>query len=139
MVIAVDFDGTIVVHEYPRIGKEIPFAIATLKKIQEDFHHQLILWTVREGEELEAAVQFCKERGLEFYAVNANYPEETEENRGSRKLTADLFIDDRSLGGIPDWGVIYQMIKTERHLEPISNEIQNEYQVPKKKGFFGRF
>jgi hypothetical protein len=139
MVIAVDFDGTIVVHEYPKIGKEIPFAIATLKKIQEDFHHQLILWTVREGEELEAAVQFCKERGLEFYAVNANYPEETIENPGSRKLTADLFIDDRSLGGIPDWGVIYQMIKTERHLEPISNEIQSEYQVPKKKGFFGIF
>ena len=34
MIIAVDFDGTIVEHEYPRIGAEIPFAIDTLKRLQ---------------------------------------------------------------------------------------------------------
>ena len=50
MIIACDFDGTIVTHEYPRIGKPIPFAIQTLKKLQEEDHHQIILWTVREGE-----------------------------------------------------------------------------------------
>ncbi len=44
MIIAVDFDGTIVTHEYPKIGKEIPFAIDTLKRIQNDFQHRLILW-----------------------------------------------------------------------------------------------
>ena len=48
MIIAVDFDGTIVTHDYPRIGKPIPFAIDTLKKLQAD-GHQLILWSVREG------------------------------------------------------------------------------------------
>mgnify|MGYP000718287032 CR=1 FL=1 len=46
MLIAVDFDGTIVEHRYPKIGKEIPFAIATLKKLQEE-RNRLILWTVR--------------------------------------------------------------------------------------------
>ena len=49
MRIAIDFDGTIVEHRYPRIGKEIPFAIATLKQLQTE-RHLLVLWTVREGE-----------------------------------------------------------------------------------------
>jgi len=49
MIIAVDFDGTIVKHEYPRIGKEIPFAIDTLKRLQQSPDYQLVLWTVRQG------------------------------------------------------------------------------------------
>lgn len=134
MTIAVDFDGTIVTHEYPKIGREIPFAIETLKRLQEYPEYLLILWTVREGAELEEAVQYCKDRGLEFYAVNKNYPEESVENPESRKLKADLFIDDRNLGGLPDWGVIYRMIRTGRYLQPISNEIDSEIPIP-KKGF----
>ena len=49
MIIAVDFDGTIVEHKYPEIGRELPFAIETLKKLQQE-RHRLILWSVREGE-----------------------------------------------------------------------------------------
>mgnify|MGYP003245409565 CR=1 FL=1 len=75
MIIAVDFDGTIVEHRYPEIGKEIPFAIDTLKMLQKE-GHRLILWSVREDELLNEAVEFCRQRGLEFYAVNTNYPEE---------------------------------------------------------------
>lgn len=134
LTIAVDFDGTIVTHEYPRIGREIPFAIDTLKRIQNDFQVCLVMWTVREGKELQEAVDFCKERGLEFYAVNNNYPEEKSADKQPRKLKADLFIDDRNLGGIPDWGVIYQMIAAGKHLEPIPTDIQSEYPQSKKKG-----
>lgn len=57
MIIAVDFDGTIVEHRYPEIGKEKPFAISTLKKLQAE-RHQLILWTVREGRLLNEAVGY---------------------------------------------------------------------------------
>lgn len=90
MVIAVDFDGTIVEHKYPRIGKEIPFAIATLKRLQEE-GHRIILWTVREGDLLQQAVDFCRERGLEFYAVNANFADEYPEEPGyCRKIKANL-------------------------------------------------
>ena len=111
MIIAVDFDGTIVEHRYPAIGAEIPFAIETLKKLVQE-QHRLILWTVRKGKLLEEAVEFCRKRGLEFYAVNRNYPEETEEQtiKGSRKLKADVWIDDRNVGGLPEWGIIYQLI-----------------------------
>jgi hypothetical protein len=136
MIIAVDFDGTIVTHDYPRIGKEIPFAIDSLKILQEKPDFQLILWTVREGDLLEEAVQYCHERGLEFYAVNSNYPEESDENPEPRKLQADLFIDDRNLGGLPDWGIIYRMIVSGKQYEPISNEIEQEYTLPKRKSIF---
>ncbi|MDE5986694.1 MAG: hypothetical protein K2H16_05375 [Prevotella sp.] len=112
MIIAIDFDGTIVTDKYPEIGEEQPFAIETLKMLIAD-KHQLILWTVREGKYLEDAVQWCKERGLEFWAVNRDYPEEEREKNDiySRKLKVDMFIDDRNIGGLPDWGTIYRMIK----------------------------
>lgn len=112
MTIAVDFDGTIVEHKYPNIGKELPFAIETLIKLQSE-GHRLILWSVREGHLLEEAVEYCRMRGLEFYAVNQNFIEEEININSpyySRKLKVDIFIDDRNIGGLPDWGAIYKMI-----------------------------
>jgi hypothetical protein len=111
MTIAVDFDGTIVTHKYPDIGEEIPFAVQTLRMLIAE-HHKLILWSVREGQLLDDAINWCRERGIEFYAINRDYPEETLTNNDhfSRKLKVDLFIDDRNVGGLPDWGTIYRMV-----------------------------
>jgi len=109
MTIAVDFDGTIVEHKYPDIGKEMLFAFETLKELQKQ-NHQLILWTYRSGKELDEAVEFCRERGMEFYAVNKNYPEEEFDERISRKIQADVYIDDRNLGGFPGWSNVWQML-----------------------------
>lgn len=112
MTIAVDFDGTIVEHKFPDIGKEIPFAIETLRTLAEE-GHRLILWTSRDGELLEEALKFCRERGLEFYAVNSNYPPGslfTSRAGGSCKVVADVYIDDRNIGGLPDWGTIHEII-----------------------------
>jgi len=112
MIIAVDFDGTIVEHKYPAIGKERYFAFETLKMLERD-GHQLILWTYREGDLLRDAVDFCKAHGVTFYAVNSSYPGEELTKGESRKIHADIFIDDRNIGGIPGWGEIYQMINPE--------------------------
>lgn len=114
MTIAVDFDGTIVEHEYPKIGKELPFAIETLKMLQRE-GNLLILFTSREGKLLEEAVEFCRERGLEFYAVNSNQPEDALFTRHSTKVIADVYIDDHNLGGIPEWGDIYNMLSVHHH------------------------
>lgn len=126
MKIAVDFDGTIVTHAYPNIGKPIPFAIETLKKLQREDMCQIILYTCREGKLLDEALLYCRERGLEFYAVNAAFPEETPDMRVSRKLDADVFIDDHNLGGLPDWGVIYQMIHSGKPLQPAEQRFDDE-------------
>lgn len=106
LVIAVDFDGTIVEDQYPGIGKPIIFAFDTLKKLQQK-GHRLILWTYRKGRPLEEAVEFCKKNGIVFYAVNSSFPEEEYDGSYSRKIHADLFIDDRNFGGMKDWGEIY--------------------------------
>ena len=139
MIIAVDFDGTIVEHKYPAIGRELPFAIETLRKLQSD-RHKLILWTVREGVLLEEALAFCRERGLEFYAVNRDYPEEERDrnNHFSRKLKADVFIDDRNLGGLPDWGTIYEMVTKRLSYEDLTRKYESEYEPEKPKGFLSR-
>lgn len=143
MTIAIDFDGTIVEHCYPSIGKELPFAVESLKKLQQE-GHKLILWSVRTGELLNEAVEFCRKRGLEFYAVNRDYPEETEtaNNHFSRKLKVDLFIDDRNLGGLPDWGTIYRMVHSKLSYEDLMDFYEQRYDHNEYKennsSFFGR-
>lgn len=109
MKIAVDFDGTIVDNKYPGIGKPKLFAFETLEELQKN-GHQLILWTYRKGKELDEAVNFCRENGLEFYAVNKNFPEERFDEEMSRKIAADIFIDDRNLGGFPGWSEVWKMM-----------------------------
>lgn len=135
MIIAIDFDGTIVEHKYPEIGEEIPFATETIKMLIAD-KHQVILWSVREGKLLEDAVNWCKERGIEFYAVNKDYPEEKKEfnEHYSRKLKADLFIDDRNIGGLPDWGQIYAMIRDKKTYKQVIKEtLIGREEVPTRK------
>jgi hydroxymethylpyrimidine pyrophosphatase-like HAD family hydrolase len=107
--IAVDFDGTIVEHDYPGIGKEKLFAFQTLKEL-EKLGARLILWTFRAGRELEEAVEYCRKNGIEFYAVNRNYPEEVYDETISRKIDADIYIDDKNLGGFPGWSEVWQML-----------------------------
>jgi hydroxymethylpyrimidine pyrophosphatase-like HAD family hydrolase len=131
MVIAVDFDGTIVEHKYPLIGKEIPFATHTLKALQKN-GCWLILWTYRSGKELDEAVEFCRSKGLEFYAVNKNYPEEEFDDSISRKIDAEYYIDDRNIGGLPQWVEIYNMLFSNEEKEKTSAIKQ------KRKGLFQR-
>ena len=107
--IAVDFDGTIVEHEYPEIGKEMLFAFQTLKELDK-IGARLILWTFRTGKELDEAVEFCRKNGVEFYAVNKNYPEEIFDGTMSRKIDADIYIDDKNIGGFPGWSGVWQLL-----------------------------
>lgn len=137
MILAIDFDGTIVQHEYPRIGREIPFAVHTLKKLRDD-GHILILWTYREGRELDEAVEWCRSRGLEFHAVNTSDPMAAP-GTGPRKINADCYIDDRNVGGLPDWGAIYEMITRRcsyrRYLSDLHHSREN---TPRRRSLWQR-
>ena len=129
MIIAVDFDGTIVDHEYPEIGKPKLFAFETLKALQEK-GHSLILWTYRSGKELQEAIDFCKQNGLEFYAVNKSYPEEVYDDTISRKIIADIYIDDRNVGGFPGWSEIWQMLNPDLYTDNVKDQLKN---IPENK------
>ena len=84
LLIAVDFDGTIVEDAYPNIGKPQLFAFDTMKRLQND-GHRLILWTYRSGNKLNEAVAFCSKNGIEFYAINNSFPNEDYNPKESRK------------------------------------------------------
>ena len=116
-------------------------AVDNVSNLQAD-RHRLILWTAREGQLLTDAVEFCRARGLEFYAINSDVPSDSwKDNSPTRKLKVDMFIDDRNLGGLPDWSVIYEMIS--RNLtygDIIRNGMSELFDVEEEKAprFFRR-
>lgn len=106
MIVAVDFDGTIVEHEFPEIGAPVPGAFEWLKRWQAA-GAKLILWTMRSdgrsadgkrenGPVLTEAVEFCRAHGVEFWAVNGN-PDQAAWT-GSPKAYANVYVDDAAAG-----------------------------------------
>ena len=96
MIYAVDFDGTLSMGQWPEVG---PANTRLLRYLLDKQRHgdKLILWTCRAGEPLDKAVEFCKENGLIFDAINDNLPETIEKyGSNSRKITCDVYIDDRA-------------------------------------------
>ena len=100
-IFAVDFDGTLCENAWPEIGKPYEYMIAAVKQLRQD-GNKIILWTCREGTDLEKAIAWCAERELFFDAVNDNLEENKEFFGGnSRKIVADYYIDDKNLRAIP--------------------------------------
>ena len=97
MILAVDFDGTVSLGEYPNMGPVNNELVQFLKKrrVKGD---KLILWTCREGVSLQNAIEFCMNNDLEFDAINDNLPETVEKyGSNSRKISCDYYIDDRAV------------------------------------------
>lgn len=100
-VIAVDFDGTLVGFTYSGIGEADTEMFDLIKELK-SAGAKIILWTCRDNEtedrELDAAVEFCRVRGLEFDAVNDNIEEvKNLTQNNTRKIYADIYIDDKAL------------------------------------------
>ncbi len=123
-VVCVDFDGTCVMHEYPKIGEDVPNAVNVLKKLNEN-QVKLILWTIRSGEFLQDAVNWFIERNIQIWAVNKN-PQQRFWSK-SPKAYAPVYIDDAALGcplkllpeGIrpfADWSEIERLLKEIEYL-----------------------
>ena len=94
MYIAIDFDGTCVTHDYPKIGKDIN-AVNVLKKLVTN-GHKLILNTMRSGKELKDAINWFKKNDIELYGANENPTQKKWTN--SPKVYAHLYIDDAAIG-----------------------------------------
>lgn len=95
MIIAVDFDGTCVEHDYPSVGIDVEGAVEVLRAIVAK-RHRLILFTMRSGSKLDDAVRWFRDRKIELWGINEN-PEQREWT-SSPKVYADLYIDDSAIG-----------------------------------------
>lgn len=143
MIIAVDFDGTIVTHEFPQVGKLVPGALETIAALQKNGHH-VFLWTMRGYHNdfkycLEDAVEFCERRGITFDSINYSPGFKT----SSPKQHAALYIDDSALGcprtmykGYPvvDWSRVGEYLVsakaiTKDQLKTIQDAIINTIQT----------
>lgn len=110
MIIAVDFDETIVYSKYPEIHGIRHGVAEALHSLREKGHY-VILWTCRCGDMLTEAVNFMLANGIEFDRINDNHPEMVAKyGTNSRKIYADVYIDDRNLGGFPGWQNVVDMI-----------------------------
>jgi hydroxymethylpyrimidine pyrophosphatase-like HAD family hydrolase len=93
-IIGIDFDGTIVTHEYPNIGKPVPHALETIREIQR-WGNRIILYTMRSGDKLQEAIDYCTENGIQLWAANENPDQHTWTS--SPKVYCHVYIDDAAL------------------------------------------
>jgi len=122
-ILAVDFDGTVVTHMYPQIGKEADDCIRVLKRVQEA-GHKIVLWTCRETDpdhsfdHLKAAIEWFYESGIQLYSVNDTRERDDFRNPKGlrRKVLADCYVDDRNLGIPQKWGCV-DWLWVEKQLE----------------------
>ena len=101
MIIAVDFDGILCENRFPEIGKPYYDMIAAVREAM-DLGHEVILWTSRVDDRLTEAVSWCEDRGLRFTSINDNTPSNKQKYEhlypnGTRKVYADVYVDDHSL------------------------------------------
>lgn len=127
MIIAIDFDGTCVTHDYPNVGVDIG-AVPVLKKLVEN-GHQLMLWTMRgnkpNGKTLDDAVKWFADNQIPLWGINEN-PDQTKTGwTNSNKQHAELYIDDAALG----CPLYYDMTF---HSRPFVNWDDVEYSLIKK-------
>jgi len=118
-IIAIDFDGTIVQHDFPRIGELMPDAKRVINKWA-DMGWHILVWTCRNNYEpdhpdwdqapIGAVAKFCDEQGLKITGIN-----QQQANLGfyleARKIFANVYIDDRNLGGFPGWNATEAMVE----------------------------
>jgi len=110
MIIAIDFDGTVVEDKYPKIGKLLPNAAKVIRELHR--YYTIIIYTCRHIEQdLMEMCGFLDDNDIPYDYVNKNVPEMIEKYGESRKIYADIYIDDHNLMGVPLWEDIFEIIE----------------------------
>lgn len=123
MILAVDFDLTIHTGKYPAIGVVAPYARESLKALAAEGHY-IIIWTCRTGDLLLEAINWLVENDIPFSRVNDHNPENfAQYGDGGKKIYADVYIDDRQVGGLPTWPEIVEWVR----------KVEEEYKETKKE------
>lgn len=127
MIIAVDFDGVLNSAPYPSIGDPVEGAVDGMRALREAGHY-LVVWTCREGIEQTRAVNWLLARGIPFDAINANHPNNIRRHGGDcRKVYADLYVDDRQVGGFPGWKEVLLWTDALAEAEAMSADLAYEF------------
>lgn len=111
MIIAVDFDGTLHDADYPQIGNPKKDAVSVMRQLHDD-GHSIIIWTCRAGAYRDEMVRWLEAMSIPFDYVNS-HDEGVLKKFGTdtRKVYADIYIDDHNIGGLPSWKTIYKKIQ----------------------------
>jgi len=132
IVIAVDFDGTCVAHEFPNEGRDIG-AVPVLRRLVAE-GHKLVLFTMRSGAYLETAVQWFLKNDVKLWGVQYN-PDQALWT-SSNKCYAQLYIDDAALGAplmrdesiserpFIDWSAVEKILEIDGVLVPTDGLIE---------------
>ena len=114
MIIAIDFDGTIVENNFPAIGPLLPDAVQSINRLYDDGHY-IIIWTCRDGAELLTAINFLLSVGIKFHRVNDGNPDNVAEyGTNTRKVYAHKYIDDHNVPGFPGWKQVLNLIQSDQ-------------------------
>lgn len=109
-ILAIDFDGTIATASFPEVGTLREGAYEIINQLYKE-GHKIIINTCRSGKYEGMAEDFLKENDIPYHFINTNLPELiTEYGNDCRKISADFYIDDKCLMGLPSWGEIYSII-----------------------------
>lgn len=112
MIIAIDFDGTIVEDRYPEIGKLIYGAREVINRLYDE-GYEIIIWSCRARVGKARAIEFLAKNGIKYHRFNESSPANLKQynNVDTRKIYADLYIDDKGLmKPLPPWSEIYEMV-----------------------------
>lgn len=109
-ILAIDFDHTICMSEYPELGSERENAGIIMRKLIAE-GYGIVINTCREGVALANAILWMHKNNIPYHFVNCNFPHLiTMFGADCRKISADIYIDDKMLGGLPGWNIIYELI-----------------------------
>jgi hypothetical protein len=109
-VLAIDFDHTICISDYPNLGMERKDAGYYIRKLEQE-GYGIVINTCREGIALADGIKWLHKNAIPYHYVNCNFPHIIEMySADCRKISADLYIDDKCLTGLPEWSEIYNII-----------------------------
>jgi len=131
MIVAIDFDGTIIHGAFPNIDGLIKGAKEYINYLYDEGHY-IIINTCRSGEQLLNAINYLLQQGVKFHRVNDNEPENSAKYKSnSRKIYAHVYVDDKQVGGLPSWYDIYMHIKEKDKEYNSQKVVPNSIQHPK--------
>jgi len=109
-ILAIDFDLTICESNYPALGKARKHALVYIQMLISG-GYGVVINTCREGIALADAINWLNHNGIDYHYVNCNFPHIIEQyGADCRKISADMYIDDKCLTGLPEWSKIYEIV-----------------------------